>query len=772
MDVSPTVVVGVGRTGCAILSALDRLVRREGLDEAVRLVAVDSSSQDLQEVAPAAAETHRLDVEGPVDHADRHYLAGEPDLVPSAGTSRRRPLGRLLVDSAGDTSALLESVHSTVAEVAETVADPEASPLSLWLVNSLGGGTGSGAVPLLALLLAESARAYPGPVDLFGAGSLPRLDELDKRLGSPGGEPVHYANAYTALRELRTLMDLDGETTYPLEVTLDASPRGIRTDAATIEENPFDAYWLLGIEEDDRFDPDYFQRMNDIVAHLVLYVSALDSRDWFSTGRLYSVTGLPITLPTDRVREFRRLDAAIEEVDSRLAAIQQDRAQLEPAVALVSEVLQFGERPPEAPGGSEPDQATERPPTVLNDAVLQRCRERAATIGLLADEPGPVVDQLERHVDTLAADVTDDLPDGVPAVDVARYLLFSVRLRQVRRELADHVFPDVVRQLEANWLPDGASDREADRTTAETREPSTDDPVTRWRETVKPALEARAAAFQSAAEESILPALFSKPRQVRLALEAEMTGAESLARRYERLEERSTQLARLREGAAESLRERRDDFEARLEAKRDDWDRAQSERARLTRQRSSVEAALQAVTWRDGGLSLPVRTDRLAETADLDLAHPTIAGFHEAGFLPTTAFLDALEAGITSLDEPVEDRPGPTFGRRTGRLGAIAAEANHGLLSAAFAGEVSPDRESLQEELSYRFEAIDAVVDSTQSDVIYLLAAFCPVSLEYTSEYQAVHTAFTNPSNDVASLLGTVTDADVERRIAYPELIR
>jgi hypothetical protein len=228
-------------------------------------------------------------------------------------TSRRRPLGRLLVDSAGDTGALLESVQSTVAEVAETVADPEASPLSLWLVNSLGGGTGSGAFPLLALLLAESARAYPGSVDLFGAGSLPRLDELDKRLGRPGGEPVHYANAYTALRELRTLMDLDGETPYPLEVTLDASPRGIRADAATIEENPFDAYWLLGIEEDDRFDPDYYQRMNEIVAHLVLYVSALDSRDWFSTGRLYSVTGLPITLPTDRVREFRRLDAAIED---------------------------------------------------------------------------------------------------------------------------------------------------------------------------------------------------------------------------------------------------------------------------------------------------------------------------------------------------------------------------------------------------------------------------------------------------------------------------
>lgn len=768
MDVSPTVVVGIGRTGCAILSAVDRLARREGVDDVVRLVAVDSNSRDLEAVAPAAAETHRLDVEGQLGPTDRHYLPDVPDLVPSAGTSRRRPLGRLLVDSAGDTGALLESVQSTVASVAEAVADPKASPLSLWLVNSLGGGTGSGAFPLLALLLAESARTYPGSVDVFGAGSLPRLDELDKRLGSPGGEPVHYANAYTALRELRTLMDLDGQSPYPLEVTLDATPRAIRTDAATVEANPFDAYWLLGIEEDDRFDPDYYRRMNEVVAHLVLYVSALDSRDWFSTGQLYSVAGLPIALPTERVREFRRLDAAIEDVDSRLAAIQQERARLEAATAAVSEVLQVDEGGPQGPEAAEGSRGRERRSSVIDEAVMERCRERAATVGLLADTAGPVADQFDRHADELATAVADDLPDAVPAEDVARYLLFSVRHRMVGHELADHVLPDVVRQLEANWLPD---DRRADRSGPETGESPVVDPVRHWRETVKPALESRVEAFRTAAEESILPAMFSKPGQVRLELEAEMARAESLARRYERLEERTARLAELRESAADALRERRADLEARLEAKRDAWDQTQAERARLTRQHSSLEAGLQTVTWRDGGLSLPVRTDRLADIEDLNLDQPTIAGFHETGLLSTGAFLDALETGVGSLDEPVEDRPGPTFGRRRGRLGAMAAAGNRELLAAAFAGEGGLGRESLQEELSYRFETIDAVVEMSRTDAVYLLAAFRPVSLEYTSEYQAVHASFTDPSDDVTSLLGAVSDADVERRIAYPELL-
>lgn len=126
MTTHPVLVIGIGRTGCNILSAVDEVVTEEGVKDHFQFLAIDSSNRDLQTFSPESATTYELTINREAYNCASDslgYLQTEPELVPEAGTSRRRPLGRYLVDSNADSANLYDCLLDQISTLSETPSD-------------------------------------------------------------------------------------------------------------------------------------------------------------------------------------------------------------------------------------------------------------------------------------------------------------------------------------------------------------------------------------------------------------------------------------------------------------------------------------------------------------------------------------------------------------------------------------------------------------------------------------------------------------------------
>ena len=275
---APTVVIGVGEAGIKAMAALHDLVKGEGEQDYFKFVAIESNREDLRRNTPEEIQ-ERIYLETPaaridLDKSNCAYLYPRVDIL-GEGAARQRVVGRYLIDNRENYQQVYNTLSGIINGFAERhqniLTNRAGLSMNIWLLHSLGGGTGSGTFPLLAALIQEikkSVRRNRG-IDFFvgGAGCLPSMVR-NPGLEELGGDPRYYANAFAAMRELEKILQCSSEN--PLKINMYS-----RDTSIDMEQSPFDKYFLIGINEDaltatrEEWIETYIEQKNNLIANCI-----------------------------------------------------------------------------------------------------------------------------------------------------------------------------------------------------------------------------------------------------------------------------------------------------------------------------------------------------------------------------------------------------------------------------------------------------------------------------------------------------------------------
>ena len=312
---APTVVIGVGKAGIGAMVALHDLVKGERKQEYFRFVAIDSHAKELKddtrnvEADTISLDTPTTDVD--LDKSECAYLY-QGVKIPESGVSRQRAVGRYLIDNVRNFGRVYNTLDQVIDDHAQHHQDvltssDESSSMNIWLLHSLGGGTGSGTFSLLAALIQKITESVhkANNIDFFvgGVGCLPSMVKPPELVGLKG-DPRYYANAFAAMRELEMILQCNSEDR--LKINMHSSDENI-----DIEKSLFDKYFLIGINEDaitatkNEWIETYIEQKNNLIANCIycLHTHELDPGNL--PGQILGTFGeREIGVPIDLVKAY------------------------------------------------------------------------------------------------------------------------------------------------------------------------------------------------------------------------------------------------------------------------------------------------------------------------------------------------------------------------------------------------------------------------------------------------------------------------------------
>ena len=275
---APTVVIGMGEAGIKAMAALHDLVKGEGEQDYFKFVAIESNKEDLRKNTPEEI-TERIYLETPaaridLDKSKCAYLYPGVNIL-GEGAARQRIVGRYLIDNRENFQMVFNTLKKVIEGFVEThqniLTSRAGLSMNIWLLHSLGGGTGSGTFPLLAALIQEITESVheDKKIDFFvgGAGCLPSMVK-NPELEGLKGDPRYYANAFAAMRELVKILQCSSKN--PLTINMYS-----RDTSINIEKSLFDKYFLIGINEDaltatrEEWIETYIEQKNNLIANCI-----------------------------------------------------------------------------------------------------------------------------------------------------------------------------------------------------------------------------------------------------------------------------------------------------------------------------------------------------------------------------------------------------------------------------------------------------------------------------------------------------------------------
>jgi hypothetical protein len=351
----PAFVIGVGQAGIAAMNSIAEVVEENNDEDAFGFLAIDTDTGMLNQ-APASATTQRLKTSDKFETEDQSqypFLTREMQ-IGGKGALRQRPVGRYKLDSRGieDFNSIFQSVFRTVREHARNVDysfDQQSDSYNIFLVHSLGGGTGSGTYPLLSASLARISErlgnALGTDIYVAGMGVTPEVQFTAGPI-EPPGDPLYYPNAFGALNDLSKLLSIDEEGGRSIPIYSQALSAGAGSQVGAgggatfeandlpIEQTPYDNYWLVGVDEEQitgdattaRYET-YREQVNRTMAEAIYSLSRLEgsAENWAT-----NVSGLPelgtvshseVRVPHEEVSEFCQMQ---EQIRQKRAFVSED----------------------------------------------------------------------------------------------------------------------------------------------------------------------------------------------------------------------------------------------------------------------------------------------------------------------------------------------------------------------------------------------------------------------------------------------------------------
>ncbi len=333
---NPMVVIGIGEAGTNMATAVYKLVKEEGVDKYFQFILIDSNEDDLKRGEIPEEIRERILLELPeTDIAIQEDLETFKYLhagvrINSRGTIRQRVMARYLVDrNHDDLRRNIYKIASDFGGKHQANLTGSTNSLTIWLLHSLGGGTGSGSFPILTAMLkgikADLTRNLGITVSVCGVGCMSTMPE--DPAAPIEGDPVYYANAVAVFKELEKMF---GDEVLEIPLYSKVQELGVPL-RLKLEGLPFDKYFLMGINEGQlkqgigqEWVEAYVEQKNFSIANciLALHEHVTGIENWPETGsNEYAIGSLaeheiciPFWLLEQYVEEKKKLESKREEL--------------------------------------------------------------------------------------------------------------------------------------------------------------------------------------------------------------------------------------------------------------------------------------------------------------------------------------------------------------------------------------------------------------------------------------------------------------------------
>jgi hypothetical protein len=765
--VKPTIAIGVGKAGCRMIKTVSEVAAEEDCSEQFEFLTIDTNEDDLYRYSPEDAQPFPLSEPGEFwqQHRDEFsYLREEFALPTGQGTVRQRAVSRYHVDHSDNFENLREfleeRIESFVDDRVNAIDDQDVADVNVWLVNSLGGGTGSGSFPLLAALVHQITSAMSYDFYRAGIGSLPRLDGLEKQLHTPQGNTDFYVNAYAALRELRALVNFDDEHDhYPLDIGLEAEHPNVPGSSITLEENPFDTYWLLGFKEEN--GRSYRQYMNAVAANSMLFHAGMDSPENFPDDdaigdhTLYAIDAARVHAPAEQATRYVELQEEVHDLEHEIEDLEQEIDEREADIDYLQELLHL-----------DLDYADlETDTDHIDTEVLRECRNRVNGF-----KPQTVTEQpidVDREIDSLLRSVDDRLRDGAfdsrPIVTLIYCHKLWTRLNEI---VPAHRFNDKVEDV---W------EDHSDELRSRYGHFEDDAPIDKWENVLEEWLFETGQELSEEAESITL----NRIKKRRLENQIDHLGQQyetlkTFYEEFERLRELKTELESRIESARDTILSTIHDLEREDESLRKELRQSESD---LETKRGTIDRKQTALKRHDktaGKYRLPLQ-DLSNMTSSVVESTDSVAEYIENGKIDEDILAKTLRQAIESIDNPIEDAPQTDKINTMSILGVMTNEANIAGPAGNLLHKSVPGKMDLPSKIDSAFDYFDEdenLVDLSDGFSLWFLAFYTNLALVNTSEFGTIHEYFDDPAREPSELLGDgYTDETVTHSFAYPELL-
>ncbi|OPY38429.1 MAG: hypothetical protein A4E35_00852 [Methanoregula sp. PtaU1.Bin051] len=319
----PTLVIGTGRGGISIVQTYAEMVNELKIKDYYQFIAIDSSTKDLDAIIKRGYSINAVNI------SEEGYAV--PNLIPQCqylydgiepkgvGAIRDRVYARFLLDLNMDkVDGAITDAMAKMLTVWQQTKGSKTKEALIWVVHTLGGGTGSGSFPTL---IAKVRQLSDGILKesgmkpfIFCIGILPSATNIND-ISTAKFDKKYTANSYAALREIKKLHTAKDLTIVPF------NPARRPKKEIPVKSRPFDRYFLFGINEDllarmkddkdDRADEveEYLDGVNKTIAYTMLYLphypGGLENMWHNQKDRPFTIFGeSELTIPLEDMRKY------------------------------------------------------------------------------------------------------------------------------------------------------------------------------------------------------------------------------------------------------------------------------------------------------------------------------------------------------------------------------------------------------------------------------------------------------------------------------------
>lgn len=294
----PTLVIGIGKGGIGVMESIQELVHNYPREENnyFEFVAIDSAPQVIEKLKKkeysnfSSININLPNSDGIVDELIVcPYACHKQIKLSSNGALRQRSFARFLADIPDNYEKMYRNIRSKLVSlskkwVKDAAAGQQNKLFNVFVVHTMGGGTGSGVYTTILRILDELIRSkntvftdntinQSKDIKIFGIGILSTAATLNIQYETY--DTGYFANCYGALRELEILSKASHDE--PVQFA-----RHFDNKTYPFKNPPFNGYFLHGVSEDltsememygdntDDILQSYFENLNERIAKSIL----------------------------------------------------------------------------------------------------------------------------------------------------------------------------------------------------------------------------------------------------------------------------------------------------------------------------------------------------------------------------------------------------------------------------------------------------------------------------------------------------------------------
>lgn len=800
MVTNPSIVIGVGEAGCKMAARAYESIRdevaadRSGSDEVLdrfKFVGIDTKADEVEEYTPDAFQTIALETPTKNWENDVHeypYLREDMQLADVGGATRQRAVSRYYIDNLQNYKSFRQQLERIVEEfeddAGKTLDDDDIEGANLWIVNSFGGGTGSGAFPLMAAMLDQITDDAEENYYLCGLGSLPRLEQLDDQSTPPDANENFYANAYTALRELSVLLGYDFADAFddavgmdfPVEIPLYATHKENRLagyDDIRLESPPFDFYGLIGFDEEQGDSSNYVESLNQVAADTIRLLSEEFEEDFpneysrsGTVGKptLYSVDSRGIEVPVTAVENYVEALEDIQDIEDRIEDTEAELTRYQQNRNYINQVrdVEPGDDPyeEEAPFGNEEGEI------LIDRSVITTARDQARNeIDPRTGYNDELLDEKYEKALTQVGELSNKYEFGID--DVFSYLYYQELVARLQSLKQGHQFAKLVQDAVEDYSDKFSRYLDGDQTELLTA--SGEPPRDKWTGGLEEWFD-EAIADQQEKLENTSRLKIRVRGQIEDRIDRLQSRKDDLTdeyAEYKRIDDAQNTARGRRNEARTNLEDIREEINEEIRETESHLENLREERGQLENVQRSRRETLESYD-RERYVSIPFQNFENASAEFLtDLEN--IDQLLEREVVSEQRVARALEFTLENLEEPFQDLEPQNVPINAYRyLGILTSEPNETLLE----GELD-DVEGIDQMQTLLSDNCDEQETAIVDDVFRLrfTAAHADIALENSSEFGQIHEQY-RADDDVGELLGSTASDDelIGRKFGYPEL--